>query len=117
LVKAWALNLKDRPDWEEELDYKIGSSYTLRELLVVAIFYEHGSHDIADITPDVWVEVGLNPDEAQEFLTELIERDELPEFSELDIATARKQLRERTEAFLEETSDSAIAKIAEELDI
>ncbi|HAU66371.1 MAG: hypothetical protein UT30_C0001G0045 [Candidatus Uhrbacteria bacterium GW2011_GWF2_39_13] len=115
LLRAWALNLKDRPDWEQELDLPLGSS-TLRVLLVAAIFDEYGG-EASDITPDVWLEVGLNPDEAQELLTRLIEQDELPEFSELSIAAARKQLRERTKAFMEETSDWAIGKIAEELDI
>ena len=116
LIRAWAMNLKDRPDWEEELDYEIGS-YTLRELLVSAVFYEEGQEKLHVITPDSWMAVGLDPDEADELLRRLIERDELPEFDELSIAQARKNLRERTQRFEEETSSSSIGKIVEDLDI
>lgn len=118
LVKALALNLKDRPDWEHELDISIGPA-TLRELLVAAIYdeYDHDSDDDSDRTPDVWVEVGLNPDESEELLRRLIEDNELPEFTELSRAAAYKRLRERTQAFVNETSSSAIGQIADELDI
>ncbi|MBI2473671.1 hypothetical protein HYV70_03915 [Candidatus Uhrbacteria bacterium] len=121
LLRAWAMNLKDRPEWEDELEMEIGG-HSLKTWLVFAVFQESGC-DLETLTPDMWFEVGLEPDEALEVLQRLeAAADDSVDlwshwFSELNVAQARQRLRERTQTFEEQTSPSTIRKIAQKMDV
>ncbi len=87
-VRGLAMQIHDRSDWDEVLDLELSSDFTLRDLLVIAVAAEvdpvdldpkdAGDDDEDDETSsqgarpaDAWVNVGLNPDEAEERLEEL----------------------------------------------
>lgn len=115
LIRAWAQNAKDRSDWSELLEQEI-AGVVLRDLLIAAVYTDVGEDEEA-ITSDMWVEVGLDPNDASERLEELLKQDELPRFTELDIATARARLRELRERFQQESAPAAVRKLIEDIDI
>ena len=115
LIRSWADNMMERPNWEEELDLLIGS-YSLRTWLIASVF-EEMSRELEDITSDQWTQVGLDPDDAMEELARLIRTDGLPEFDELSMAQAMEDLRSRREAFEQNTSPAAIAMAISEMDV
>lgn len=115
LILAWALNAKDREDWHELLQQEIGGA-TLRDLLIAAVYMDV-REKIEEITPDMWVDVGLDSIDATDRLQELLNEDSLPNFSNLDVASARKRLRELRLTFEQETSSEAIVALVDKIDI
>ncbi len=93
LIKAWAIKLLDRSDWEELLEREIGK-YTLLDYLIAAIAAED-----EDPSADQWVDVGLDPNDAMERLEELRDEKTLPKFSADDAEDAMEILRERRRTF------------------
>lgn len=116
LIRAWAQNAKDRPDWDELLCREIADS-TLRDLLIAAV-YDDADEVESAISADLWKEVGLDPIDSAERLAQLLEEDELPRFTDLDIAEARKRLRELRQTF-EKVSDpkKAMDDLSKDVDI
>ncbi|TAL51356.1 hypothetical protein EPN81_00155 [Patescibacteria group bacterium] len=115
LIRAWARNAKDRNDWLALLEAEIGE-LILEDLLIAAVYFD-AREDVDEISPDMWEEVGLDPMDAYERLDELLETDELPRFSELDVAVAGKRLRALRESFQQETSVEALRKLVEDIEI
>jgi hypothetical protein len=95
LLMAWAANLKDRKDWENLLEMEVAGR-TLRDLLIAGVFHEANS-DVEEITPDMWVKVGL--EEETERLLQMLEEETLPRFSSGEITHARIRLQEQRLAF------------------
>lgn len=113
LLMAWATNLKVRPDWEDFLEMEIGNT-SLRDLLIAGLFME--VEDVDDISPDMWTGLGLDPDADRERLMFLLEEDELPNFGQLEVATAHARLRERAKQFEDATAGVSHAD-ADDIDI
>jgi len=104
-ILAWAHELKDRPDWDRMLEMKI-KAHPLREYILAAIHLFH-----AEITPDVYVQVGLDPLEKDEFLEIMMNLPELGDFVLRD-----RHGRDRRNLFQTATS-AAVDKAADELDL
>lgn len=114
LLRAWAANLKERDDWDEILEMEIANT-SLRRLLVASVHFDADE----SVTDDVWVQVGLDPHQADEIFSEMLEEGTLPKYSDLDVAKAQRRLRELRQTF-ESSSTEALAeleKLVDELDI
>lgn len=115
LIRAWAQNARARDDWSELLEQEIAGT-SLYDLLIAAVYTDAGE-DPEAVTPDMWVEAGLDPNDASERLEELLNQDELPRFSALDIAKARTRLRKLRQTFEQESAPAAVRKLVEDIDI
>jgi hypothetical protein len=117
-LSAWARNIKSRPDWNEILEGQI-NGVSLRDLLISGV-YGDANEDPDDISPDMWEQVGLDPDEGVERLNLLIEEDTLTTFGELEVAKAQKRLRDMRLAYEDATagvvSHDASAKPEDEIE-
>jgi len=97
---AWAERYKDRPDWEEILEMDVGD-HSLRDLLIAQVAIEFGTpignsfnhedFDDVDFYPEGnrWVDVGLDPAEANERLLELLRLGSLPSVDRQAMADAK----------------------------
>lgn len=115
LIRAWAQNARERDDWSELLEQVIAGT-SLYDLLIAAVYTDAGE-DPEAVTPDMWVEAGLDPNDASERLEELLKQAELPRFSALDIAQARTRLRQLRQTFEQESAPAAVRKLVEDIDI
>lgn len=120
MVRSWAMKLMEREDYEEILEQMIGK-FTLRQHLLFAVCMNHGGFDGSlaslDVSPDMFEEVGLNPDEARDELAELMEDSEFEfptarEFSQakLELSKARAEAGKSSKVLESES-------VAEDLDI
>lgn len=96
-IRGLALQIHDRADWEEVLDQEYGD-FTLRELLVAAVAEQVEAIDDDGSRPlDAWVNVGLDPVEAEEIRKGLPE-DLFAQLSAENLFRARRTMAERREA-------------------
>jgi hypothetical protein len=91
---AWADSLREREDWQELLQMQVTKDYTLVQLIVAAAGVSGGTDDLDYLGIDL---VDLN-----------IDLDEIPRFTELDVAMAKKHLRELRESYEAESSDASV---------
>ncbi len=112
---TWSMKLLDRPDWSEILTMEI-DGLSVQDLILLGIATEHTRFEegddveeaLEDITPDVYETHGLNPNEGEERLRELLEGGSA--LSDVDVEYARKALGEaRTAAASDEVNNLADA--------
>jgi len=118
VIRAWAVKYHERDDWEELLLRSVGG-LTVCEHLLVAIWNDadcpqvfdeppvagHGEgedddgdeedEDDASLTADIFSAVGLDPEEARETLTLLIEQGRAVHLSRAQIDEAKRGIAER----------------------
>ncbi len=98
-IRTFAIQNHDRHDYEEILDSNVGD-YTFRDLLVAAVAAttETIGADDGDVRPaDAWVNVGLDPSEAEEHLANL-DSDILEELTDTALLKARLDMAAKREA-------------------
>ncbi len=122
-LRAWALKLKDRFDWPEILEMEIDDDRTVRDFILAAVYIDAGLDDdesIDDISPDLFLEVGIDSDEGARRLQELEEDGRLPVMNDTDLERVRRRMAERRLEFeravrtLTEQAADAAAAAAEE---
>ncbi|MFA4846263.1 MAG: hypothetical protein WC654_06950 [Patescibacteria group bacterium] len=93
VIHSLALRIHDRSDWAEILDHEFaGGGYTFSDILIAAVAAEvEPTGEDGSLPPDAWVNVGLDPDEAQERLLDL-PVDLLNEVTSIGVLKARVQL-------------------------
>ncbi len=97
VIRGLALQIHDRSDWEEVLDQEFGD-FTLRELLVAAVAEQVEEIDDDGSRPiDAWLNVGLDPEEAERIRKGLPE-DLFAQVSAENLFRARRTMAERREA-------------------
>lgn len=140
-VRAWAYKLKDREDFNEILNAEIGGR-SVREHLLTNIYFEHiygqpvtdeldevddpnGEPDsisvtVHDLSPSIFDDLGLDPDEDREVLLQLIEDNEFEDFDfeELQAARIERSNRHAAVETMEKTTNAAqsAASVADDLD-
>jgi len=96
-IRGLALQIHDRADWDEVLDQEYGD-FTLRELLVAAVAEQVEEIDDDGSRPaDAWINVGLDPEEAEKIRKGLPE-DLFSQLSAENLFRARRTMSERREA-------------------
>jgi hypothetical protein len=98
-IRTFAIQNHDRHDYEEILDRGVGD-YTFRDLLVAAVAATTETIDTEDgeMRPrDVWVNVGLDPSEAEEHLASL-DSDILEELTDTALLQARLSMAAKRDA-------------------
>jgi hypothetical protein len=115
-LRAWAHKLKDREDWGDILELEIGEQFTVREFLLADLWIEQESPSVASLPADIFVELGLEPDDDRHHLQEMVDEDRVPEFRPGVIEEARKRLAEKRRAIKEmpTMAESARSKIGED---
>lgn len=97
VIRGLALQIHDRADWDEVLDQEYGD-FTLRELLVAAVAEQVEEIDDDGSRPlDAWMNVGLDPVEAEEIRRGLPE-DLFARLTAENLFRARQTMAERREA-------------------
>lgn len=90
-IRGLALQIHARDDWEEILDQPAGA-FTVRDLLIAAVAAQVEPVEEDGTRPaDVWILVGLDPDEAEERLRDLPE-DLLLEVTSESLLLARLEM-------------------------
>lgn len=114
-IRGLAIQISDRSDWSEVLAHELQNDYTLRDLLIITVAAEVESVDedpsddddddqVDKVSsrkrpPDAWVNVGLDPDEAEERLQELgaMNVDLFNEVTDSKLFLARRSLSKKRE--------------------
>jgi len=88
----WALKLRDRVDYSEFLELKVGH-HTVCDLLALAVWEQNGCPDQLESVPgDEFERVGLDHDHGRVLLGGLLEGDEIVRFGAQEIEEARIEL-------------------------
>jgi len=120
-IRGWALKLRDRDDWDELLEKEI-FGFTLRDHLIIACYWDSfatGVYDEqyeADVTDDMFVGLGVDPEEGRERLRELLDEDVVPEINLADLAAFQQSIVDRHRE-LHDEAHKTISDDADELDI
>jgi hypothetical protein len=116
----WAYKLKDREDFPEFLETQLGA-YSVKQIVALALWHNSGCPlDLSEMAFESFDDLGINPDEAESILTDLLESNP-PTFSRGEIEDARLGLtkRRQTQAAAPTLVDKAreeAEKLAEDLD-
>ncbi len=88
VLRAWALKLCDRSDYDQFLEFEI-AGVTIRRHLIFAVALETRTRDVPATTFD---EIGLDPDEAREELRALLDAHRIQTFDADAVERARARL-------------------------
>lgn len=120
VILNWAHKIKDRADYPEFLDTHLGG-YTAKQLIALALWSNAGCPtEVSDMPMGSFDEVGIDVDEAEELLTELLDFSP-PRFSRGEIEDARMSLAKRRQAqatapTLVDQARDAAEQVKDELD-
>lgn len=102
-LRAWAMKLKDRADWQEILETEVDEGWTVFDHLVAAVFLcasgdENSFDGVPEIEPDRYDEVGLDRAVAEERLREMAHMRRLPRIKASELTKIRLRLAEKRKA-------------------
>ena len=115
VLMSWAMKLKDRDDWEDILRMEVGE-LTVFDWLVGAVALH--AKQVDSVTADMWVEVGVDPDEGHEAFEELDAAGVVLDIDPEDLEEVKVRLGElrreaEAEPILADKAASAVEDLAE----
>ena len=91
ILSTWAMKLKDRKDYEEFLQHRIGKA-EIRQLLILAIAVREGS---PNVPPSAYEDLGLDPETSPEQLRVMLASKQFPSMDTYTIERARALVMQR----------------------